>query len=75
MIVGPIFRFATFCWRVVDELVIDTIFVNGSAFAVELTGDLLRFTTTGNVRNYATGGGSGRSRPCGTVVVMGGMVV
>jgi NADH-quinone oxidoreductase subunit L len=54
VIVGPIFRFATFCWRVVDELVIDTIFVNGSAFAVELTGDLLRYTTTGNVRNYAT---------------------
>ena len=53
MIIGPIYRFATFCWRVVDELIIDTIFINGSAFAVELTGDILRFTTTGNVRNYA----------------------
>jgi len=32
---------------------VDTIFVNGTAFVVELTGDMLRFTTTGNVRNYA----------------------
>ncbi len=53
VIIGPIRRFGVFCWRVVDELLIDTVFVNGSAFAVELTGDLLRFTTTGNVRNYA----------------------
>ncbi len=54
IIVEPIRRFGVFCWRVVDDLVIDTVFVNGSAFAVELTGDLVRFTTTGNVRNYAT---------------------
>ena len=36
---------------------IDTIFINGTvhvgAFLVELTGDLGRFTTTGNVRNYS----------------------
>jgi len=53
IVIAPIRRFAVFCWRVIDEIVIDTIFVNGSAFAVELTGDFLRFTTTGNVRNYA----------------------
>ncbi len=53
LIVMPIYRFAIFCWKVVDELIIDTVFVNGSAFTVELTGDLMRFTTTGNVRNYA----------------------
>ena len=35
-----------------DALVIDGI-VNASAFLVELAGDLLRFFTTGNVRNYA----------------------
>jgi len=53
LIVMPMYRFAIFCWKVVDELIIDTIFVNGAAFTVELTGDLMRFTTTGNVRNYA----------------------
>jgi NADH-quinone oxidoreductase subunit L len=53
VIVRPLHRFAIFCWKVVDQLAIDSVFVNGSAFAVELTGDLLRFTTTGNVRNYA----------------------
>ena len=53
VVIEPVRRFAVFCWRVVDTLVIDTLFINGSAFAVELTGDLLRFTTTGNVRNYA----------------------
>ena len=40
------------CWKVVD-----TILINGSvhvgAFLAELTGDVGRFTTTGNVRNYA----------------------
>ncbi len=53
LVVRPVYRFAIFCWRFFDELIIDTVFVNGTAFAVELTGDLLRFTTTGNVRNYA----------------------
>jgi NADH-quinone oxidoreductase subunit L len=53
VIVRPVHRFSIFCWKVVDQLAIDGAFVNGSAFAVELTGDLLRFTTTGNVRNYA----------------------
>jgi len=53
LVVRPVHRLAIFSWRVIDELIIDTVFVNGTAFAVELTGDLLRFTTTGNVRNYA----------------------
>jgi len=53
LIVVPIYRIAIFCWKVIDELIIDTLFVNGAAFSVELTGDLVRFTTTGNVRNYA----------------------
>ncbi len=53
LIVRPVHGLAIFCWKVVDEVAIDTVCVNGSAFAVELTGDLLRFTTTGNVRNYA----------------------
>jgi NADH-quinone oxidoreductase subunit L len=52
IIVRPVAWLARMCWKVVD-----TIFINGSvhvgAFVVELTGDLGRFSTTGNVRNYA----------------------
>jgi len=53
VVIRPLHRFSVFCWKVVDVVVIDTICVNGSAFATELTGDLLRFVQTGNVRNYA----------------------
>jgi len=53
VIVRPLHRFSVFCWKVIDVVVIDTIAVNGSAFVVELSGDLLRFLQTGNVRNYA----------------------
>jgi len=53
LIVMPVHRFAVFLWRIVDELIIDTLFINSAAFTVELTGDLLRFIQTGNVRNYA----------------------
>jgi NADH-quinone oxidoreductase subunit L len=52
-VVRPVRAFATFLWRLVDELIIDTLVVNGAAFTVELTGDVLRFIQTGNVRNYA----------------------
>jgi NADH-quinone oxidoreductase subunit L len=48
----PFRKIGTFLWRGFDALVIDGI-VNASAFLVELTGDLVRFFTTGNVRNYA----------------------
>jgi NADH-quinone oxidoreductase subunit L len=53
VIVKPIYYLAIFLWKVFDELIIDTIFINGAAFTVELTGDVLRFFQTGNVRNYA----------------------
>ncbi len=53
VIVKPLYRMAMLCWKVVDVLIIDTVIVNGSAFVTELTGDLLRFLQTGNVRNYA----------------------
>ena len=36
----------------VDQAVIDGA-INVGAFLTELTGDVGRFTTTGNVRNYA----------------------
>ncbi len=51
-VLAPFRKIGTFLWRGFDSLVIDGI-VNASAFLVELTGDLFRFFTTGNVRNYA----------------------
>ncbi len=53
VVVRPFFGLARVLWKVVDVVIIDTVCVNGSAFAVELTGDFLRFLQTGNVRNYA----------------------
>ncbi|HEX5855189.1 MAG TPA: NADH-quinone oxidoreductase subunit L, partial [Thermoanaerobaculia bacterium] len=52
LILSPFRKTATFLWRGFDALFIDGI-ANASAFLVELTGDLLRFFTTGHVRNYA----------------------
>ena len=51
-VLSPFRKIGTFLWRGFDALFIDGI-VNASAFLVELTGDLVRFFTTGNVRNYA----------------------
>ena len=51
-IVRPLAAVARACWKVVDTLIIDGALHVG-AFVTELTGDLGRFTTTGNVRNYA----------------------
>jgi NADH-quinone oxidoreductase subunit L len=53
LVVRPVHRLGVFLWRIIDELMIDTLFINGAAFTVELTGDVLRFIQTGNVRNYA----------------------
>ncbi len=50
--VRPFKALARFCWKVIDVLLIDGV-LNAGAFLVELTGDLLRFLQTGNVRNYA----------------------
>ncbi|HEX9944143.1 MAG TPA: NADH-quinone oxidoreductase subunit L [Thermoanaerobaculia bacterium] len=52
LIVKPLAALSRFFWKVIDTLVIDGA-VNASAFVTELTGDIGRFTTTGNVRNYA----------------------
>ncbi len=52
LIVRPLAAIARACWKVVDILIIDGALHVG-AFVTELTGDLGRFTTTGNVRNYA----------------------
>jgi NADH-quinone oxidoreductase subunit L len=53
LVIRPVHRISVILWRIVDELVIDTLFINGAAFTVELTADVLRFIQTGNVRNYA----------------------
>jgi NADH-quinone oxidoreductase subunit L len=52
VIYRPFRVLARFFWKAVDTLVIDGL-VNAGSFLVELAGDLLRFLTTGNVRNYA----------------------
>jgi NADH-quinone oxidoreductase subunit L len=51
-IVRPLAWLARMCWKVVDTLIIDGGLHVG-AFTTELTGELGRYTTTGNVRNYA----------------------
>jgi NADH-quinone oxidoreductase subunit L len=52
LIVRPLAALARACWKVFDTLIIDGALHVG-AFVTELTGDLGRFTTTGNVRHYA----------------------
>ena len=52
LFVRPFHWLARVLWKVVDVLIIDGV-LNAAAFLVELTGDLLRFLQTGNVRNYA----------------------
>ena len=52
LFVRPFHWLARMLWKVVDVLIIDGV-LNAGAFLVELTGDLLRFLQTGNVRNYA----------------------
>ena len=51
-IVRPLTRVAHFAWKGIDTVAIDGT-LNASAFFTEITGDLLRFLQTGNVRNYA----------------------
>jgi NADH-quinone oxidoreductase subunit L len=52
LVLSPFRKIGTVLWRGFDALVIDGI-ANASAFVVELAGDLIRFFTTGHVRNYA----------------------
>jgi NADH-quinone oxidoreductase subunit L len=51
---APFRKIGRFLWKGFDALFIDGI-ANASAFLVELSGDLLRFFTTGNIRNYTLG--------------------
>jgi NADH-quinone oxidoreductase subunit L len=52
LFVRPITALARACWKVIDTLIIDGA-IHVGAFVTEITGDLGRLTTTGNVRNYA----------------------
>ncbi len=52
-VIKPLAALANGLRRFIDGYLIDGVFVHGTAFFAEMTGDLLRFTTTGNVRNYA----------------------
>ncbi len=54
LVLDPFRRIGRFLWRGFDAIVIDGV-LNALAFMVELTADLFRFITTGNVRNYALG--------------------
>ena len=51
LIVRPIGRFATFLWRIVDELVVDLL-VNLAGLVVRMGGELLRLLQTGYVQTY-----------------------
>jgi NADH-quinone oxidoreductase subunit L len=52
IIVRPLVALSTFFWKGIDMLVIDGA-VNTGASTVEVAGEVGRFSTTGNVRNYA----------------------
>jgi NADH-quinone oxidoreductase subunit L len=52
VIVKPLARVSRFSWKGIDTVAIDGT-LNAAAFFTEITGDLLRFVQTGNVRNYA----------------------
>jgi NADH-quinone oxidoreductase subunit L len=60
-IVRPLAWVSRFSWKGIDTVAIDGT-LNAAAFFTEITGDLLRFVQTGNVRNYA-------------LMVLGGAVV
>jgi NADH-quinone oxidoreductase subunit L len=51
-VVRPLIWIARACWKFVDGILVEGA-VHAGPFLARLTGDLGRFTTTGNVRNYA----------------------
>jgi NADH-quinone oxidoreductase subunit L len=51
-VVKPLRSVAWFSWKGIDTVGIDGP-INASAWFTEITGDLLRFIQTGNVRNYS----------------------
>ncbi|NWG01005.1 MAG: NADH-quinone oxidoreductase subunit L, partial [Thermoanaerobaculaceae bacterium] len=51
-VVKPLAAVSRFSWKGLDTVAIDGT-INAMAFFTEITGDMLRFIQTGNVRNYA----------------------
>jgi len=51
-IVRPVAAIARFCWRIIDELVIDLL-VNFSGVLVRVSGEVLRLAQSGYVQTYA----------------------
>jgi NADH-quinone oxidoreductase subunit L len=51
IVVGPLAAFSRFCRNVIDGILVEGA-VHTGPFIARLAGDVLRFTTTGNVRNY-----------------------
>ncbi len=52
LIVRPLAALSTFFWKIVDAILIDGTINTGAATA-QVAGEVGRFSTTGNVRNYA----------------------
>jgi len=52
LIVRPLAALSRGFWKVVDSILIDGA-INAGAWLTELTGEVGRLSTTGNVRNYA----------------------
>jgi NADH-quinone oxidoreductase subunit L len=51
--VRPTLRVANRMWRVVDEIVIDKVMVDGVAITIRIGGEILKFFQTGRVQHYA----------------------
>ena len=51
IVVRPLAAFSHFCRKFIDGVLVEGA-VHTGPFIARLTGDLVRFTTTGNVRNY-----------------------
>jgi NADH-quinone oxidoreductase subunit L len=52
LVVRPLAALSRVFWKFVDSLLIDGA-INAGAWLTELTGEVGRLSTTGNVRNYA----------------------
>jgi NADH-quinone oxidoreductase subunit L len=53
LILRPIGAISFLLHRLVDELLIDTIAVRGTAWVTQRTGSILRYAQSGNAQSYA----------------------
>ena len=52
-IVTPVKRLATYSFKIIDSVFIDTIAVRGTAWVTERAGSVLRYVQTGDAQSYA----------------------